>query len=355
MTRPLFSVAALAAVLVAPQHSANAAKPGGAITDLGTLGGNYSDAFGINNDPTSLQVVGQSRTVSGAVHAFFWTAPGPMIDLGTLGGGHSYASHLNNHGLIAGGSDDALAQRWAVVWTDTGGRWVIENIGTLTGSCCANAYGVNNGTAGDPAAVAVVGGSTAGSGRGHAVMWTRSSTGWTLQDLGVLPGDTSSLAIDINDRGEIVGVSNNPSGVGSGFLLTPATGMFRLSSLGGDTEAVAINDAGDVAGFSTTSSGDVHAVRWQSATNWTVEDLGSLGGCCSQASGINNYGDVVGVSNVSQRRSGLQHAFLARSGGLVTDLGSLSGSSIARDVNDFSVAAGSSGGAKIHAALWKLQ
>ncbi len=62
---------------------------------------------------------------------------------------------------------------------------------------------------------------------------------------------------------------------------------------------------------------------------------------------------VAGVSNVGRRRSGLQRAFLANSSGM-TDLGALQGTSVARAVNDFGRAVGASGGASLHAVLWKL-
>jgi probable HAF family extracellular repeat protein len=42
----------------------------GAMTDLGTLGGNYSVAVVINERG---QVVGYSLTASGEEHAFLWT------------------------------------------------------------------------------------------------------------------------------------------------------------------------------------------------------------------------------------------------------------------------------------------
>ena len=55
------------------------------VTDLGTLGGAYSDGFGIN---ASGQVTGWSYTTGDAAdHAFLYD--GTMHDLGTLGGTHS--------------------------------------------------------------------------------------------------------------------------------------------------------------------------------------------------------------------------------------------------------------------------
>ena len=352
----LLSVAALAAALVVSLQPA-AKKPAGSITDLGTLGA-FSAAFGINNissDPASIQVVGRSTTAAGFLHAFVWTAPGPMIDLGTLGGNRALAQGINNHGQIAGESNDASGDRQAVVWTNTDGGWVIENLGTLSGGCCATASGINNGTAGDSATVAV-----AGQSNGRAVVWTKAGTGWTIQDLGIWPGDTHSTAYDINDAGGVIGASfNSVANVTRRVLWNVAAAtMLELSGLGGgDTFALRINNAGDVVGLSTDVSGNRHTVRWRSATNWTVEDLGTLGGCCSEGYGINNFGDVVGVSNIGQRRGSAQHAFLFLAGAAaMTDLDALGGTSAARDVNDFGYAVGDgSAGRSTHALLWRLQ
>ena len=91
----------------------------------------------------------------------------------------------------------------------------------------------------------------------------------------------------------------------------------------GETYALAIGNNGDVAGLSTDASGIRHAVRWRSVNDdWNLEDLGALGGCCSEAYGINAFGDVVRVSNLG-KRSSTQRAFLARAVGVMEDLGVL--------------------------------
>jgi len=58
---------------------------GGSMTDLGTLGGNSSEAVGINRLG---QIAGNSAAADGATHAVLWQS-GTMTDLGTLGGSAS--------------------------------------------------------------------------------------------------------------------------------------------------------------------------------------------------------------------------------------------------------------------------
>ena len=115
---------------------------------------------------------------------------------------------------------------------------------------------------------------------------------------------------------------------------------------------MAINNNGEVAGFSADATGNRHAVRWIFSANggWALDDLGTLGGCCSEGVGINNRGDVVGFSHVAPK---VQHAFLASPGvqGL-TDLGALGRSSAAWDLNDSNVVVGESG--SNHAVVWNL-
>jgi probable HAF family extracellular repeat protein len=68
------------------------------MTDLGTLGGNYSSAAAINNHGF---VVGEAALPSGSARAFVY-ANGVMYDLGTLGGDSSYATAIDDANVIVG-------------------------------------------------------------------------------------------------------------------------------------------------------------------------------------------------------------------------------------------------------------
>jgi probable HAF family extracellular repeat protein len=111
--------------------------------------------------------------------------------------------------------------------------------------------------------------------------------------------------------------------------------LYDLSTLGGEeSEAYAINDHGQVVGWSRAAYDPVYVGYPQRAflyENGTMKDLGTLGGCCSHAYGINNKGWVVGRSDIGE---GIYHAFLYRDGTMY-DLGTLGGiTSHAMDIND---------------------
>ncbi len=86
-----------------------------------------------------------------------------------------------------------------------------------------------------------------------------------------------------------------PATLGAALPAAPGYSITDLGSLGGgQTVPVAINASGDVAGYSTTTAGEIHAFLLPNAG--PMQDLGLLGGTSSFATGLNNRGDVVGYS-----------------------------------------------------------
>lgn len=146
-------------------------------------------------------------------------------------------------------------------------------------------------------------------------------------DLGDLGGGYS-YASQINDSGQIVGISSNSSGNSTAFLYSNGT-MSSLGTLGGTTSfALAINSSGQVVGYSTTSSGNTNAFLYSGGT---MTNLGTFGGTTSEAYSINNSGQVVGLSMTS---AGNYNAFLY-SGGTTTNLGTLGGTTaVAYGINN---------------------
>jgi probable HAF family extracellular repeat protein len=174
----------------------------------------------------------------------------------------------------------------------------------------------------------------------HAFFWQKQGG---IRDLGTLPGGDYSSAFAINDSGVVVGTSNTSTS-SHAFSWTSAQGLRDLGTLPGAnaSSAFSINNQGQIAG----SSG-AHAALW---TGSNVQDLGTLGGATSEAHGVNNLGQVVGLSDTS---SG-PHAFLWKDGAM-QDLGLLPGdtSSRADHINDSGMVVGASqGSGGVRAFVW---
>ena len=177
----------------------------GVTVDLGTLGGNFTQAIGVNN---AGQITGQSSTETQIPRAFLYQ-DGSMSDVGTLGGNFSQGTAINNNGVVVGTSTtvgDAEFRAFASVYG------VNFDLGSLGGSSLA--LGINDD--GD-----VVGGSFAGPGTFDDLRPVLFRSGQVVDLSGNLPGWSFTLARSINENGQIVGDGFTLNGERHGFLLTP--------------------------------------------------------------------------------------------------------------------------------------
>ncbi len=199
--------------------------------DLGTLGGNSSAAWGINNTG---QVVGQADLSSTSTHAFLWTASEGMKDLGSLGGNFSAAYGINEAGDIVGFSylPDNITVH-AFLYTEVAG---MQDLGDFNGDgSIANAINASGQIVGfgylRPYQEGLI-----------AALWTSTHK---MQSLGTA---TESDALGINDSGQIVGYY----GAGA-FLWTSANHLQDLNTLIPPNSgwrlvgAAAINRSGQIA------------------------------------------------------------------------------------------------------------
>lgn len=189
-----------------------------------------------------------------------------------------------------------------------------------------------------------------------ANLWTLGRPCYTAYD---------SAATGISNRNHIVGWADREDGTIHAFIVEPdpATGgffidadvdtvndlMVDLGTLNPNatvSSATAVNDAGQVTGYSYTTSAATaayHAFLWTSGGG--MVSIGTLGGTNSWGRDINNNGVIVGESDYDAPTGEHYTRAFIYQGGTMTDLGTLrddrsKGFSAASAINDAGVVVG---------------
>jgi probable HAF family extracellular repeat protein len=232
------------------------------VTDLGEF-----SPKAINNQG---EVVGGGATGEAAL----WSN-GITTYLGTLGNSQSYAADINDLGQIVGESNATDGNIHAFLYSkgsmndlgNFGGKWgsadAINNSGQMAINVSTQVGGI------------------------QAYQYTSGS----LTNLGNLGGDTT-VAHGINSNGDIVGYSTTDDGSMHAFITYNNQQMTDLNIPGGHAEAESINDAGQIIGTYYVSDYVEHAFVY---SNGTFSDINGDKDF-STATGINNLGEIVGMS-----------------------------------------------------------
>jgi len=283
------------------------------ITDLGTLGGEQSMAFAINDAD---QIVGLSWTSSGPNHSFLY-GNGQMIDLYPLNSQGLVTvgpTGINDFGQVASGVVAADGIYYPAIYDSrTGHITTLASLGGVT------SYGFSGVAASINNFGQTVGYSYFDGVDRHAFVYDKG----VMRDIGCFSSDTgtcNTYAFAINDHGQVVGSS------GRAFLY--ANGRMTEISPFGSSESYArgINNGGQVVGeYLTADHTAFHAFLYSGGTFTDIQNGNSPE---TVAYAINDRGQAVGTTWVLPENSCLEcndyepHAFVYENGAM-TDLNSL--------------------------------
>ncbi|MDB5746459.1 MAG: hypothetical protein JWP72_1307 [Massilia sp.] len=200
-------------------------------------------------------------------------------DIGTLGGAESFALGVNDLGQVTGYAMVNAANNFhAFLWSRSTAVTDLGAFGPAPGESLA--YDINN------KGQAV--GYSIRNGQGRPVLWSRKAG---MLDLGTLPGAGGGEAVAINDAGQVAGNS------GQAFLWTRSNGTGSgMAGLGAGTRAIVMNAAGQVGGAALNAGGFAVSWAWTPGTGGT--SIGE-GGLNSQVRDINDKGLAVGIDTAT--------------------------------------------------------
>lgn len=290
------ALALIAIVGLMSAQPAQAARFGYEI--LGTLGGNYSIAYGLSADGSV--VVGMSAK-GNANNAYVWTADGGMQSIHNPNWQYSSAQAVSGDGSTVVGYwlDSSNIER-AYVWTQAGGPQALPTLGGyLSSAADINADGT-----------VIVGQSQTFEKIWRAVRWDKG----VVQDLGVL-GPRGSYAEAVSGNGlVVVGHSKDYNEQERAFRWEGGK-LVDIGTLGGPSaQAFDTNfDGSVVVGHAQDAESNYRAFRWGDGV---MNDLGTLGGVDSYAYGVNAAGTVI-VGEAANANGGY-NAFRWTSAGMLS-------------------------------------
>jgi probable HAF family extracellular repeat protein len=274
------------------------------IVDLGTLGGNTSRAFALN-DANPVQVVGQAELESGARHAFLWRS-GQMKDLGTFSDcSESSAFDINDAGKVVGEGRGTQVQSigcWrAFLWTPG----AAEQPGTMTplngpdptsdpgwfdGCYVTSAQAINNSD------VIVGNGSILTTINNHKTCSQQTAIRWTNPSARTPLGSHDAYAI--TSAGWVGGTHPTEPGSYRAGRWSPAGEPNTMDTGSVNTIGRDLNEEMHLVG-STTSAPDAatRAYMWDGDTATNLGALPSPYDCRSAANAINSTDQIVGWSS----------------------------------------------------------
>jgi probable HAF family extracellular repeat protein len=280
----------------------------GTLVELAPLtGGDQAHGMGLDD---AGRVVGHSNTDKAPPRAVLWSGGAPVeLFLGN-GNANVLGVDINASGLMCGymtgsGSGNPAKFR-AVLWTEDPnhpGRYDTTVLGVLPGGDTLQSFGVASGI---NDAGQVVGWSFLADGTGnHAVIWENDAT-HTVTDLPFPAGAGGVIANAINQAGEAVGEQFVPAAWDRAVKWGPAPAHtpVDLGVLPGRnaSDANGIDDVGDVVGMSyvfdpAVGGSDPHGFIWRDGVMRDLNDLldaSGAGWVVTNAVAINDAGWIAG-------------------------------------------------------------